>query len=466
MPDATFSIPTFVSPGSVAMNTALAMPGYQNKLQSQELANKIAQAKAAVAPQMAHSALAYQHAQTARLNAQANSPFGGSPIPGAAGQAVAMGRLKKEVGVNSPIYQNALRIQDYKENYVQVRRYQTLPAAWRSKEIGQAVNLGYSVNEAHALLSRGLTVDHLQRLKKAKIPISAVMGRWVGGPTPVAGTEQLMTAPMSGQRAPDPMQGSPMAAQGARVPMPQVPTPGPSAPLPPHDSPIAAPSAPPEIAGQSIGPGLAANYPATTAAIGQNQKQAQAAAELSPLTKFVANSGLQYGGIGTSLIGGLAKKMPLATILTPWYQDATSSSAAKQKKAVDYLAAHALAPEMSGIRMRMQGAQGGIGTIEALGPTVIGNIKTDLAQMPAAIQQRVQRVIEQQLAAAVQAGNRQLVSGNPNILKSTSVSAPREVTQKPLRKTWSSRADFVKYYRSLTPPEKKELMIEQKGGVK
>jgi len=153
-------------------------------------------------------------------------------------------------------------------------------------------------------------------------------------------------------------------------------------------------------------------YPVQKAALAQSQKQAQASAGLNVMNKFIADNGVGYGG-------------PIDNLTKKWYRDAIMGNPKEQDRAVNYLAAHTLTPEIAGLRMRMQGGAGGIGAIRDIGEKILGNIQINLANYPPEIQKRVQNTAEKILEDAVNAEGRQALSRQPSITPSESPNEER-----------------------------------------
>ena len=143
-------------------------------------------------------------------------------------------------------------------------------------------------------------------------------------------------------------------------------------------------------------------FPATTATQTTIQKQSQAGSGLDTLNDFTSQAIKPYGGAWDVLT-------------RPWFFDAHSSDADKQEQAAKYYAAHVLAAENAGLRMRQQNATGGIGAMEALIPTVVGSVKTDTAYLPGKVQARVQDLVSEQLNKMLRAEQAQSASQSPGI---------------------------------------------------
>lgn len=190
----------------------------------------------------------------------------------------------------------------------------------------------------------------------------------------------------------------------------------------------------------SVASRISPTYPAETGTITQLQKQTQASAGLNSLTAFMAKYGTVYGGITSKLT-------------RPWLRDALSTNPANQKKAAYYYAAHAIAPEIAGIRMRMQQGQSGIGAMQELLPTVIGSVRTDLSFAPPKVQKMAIEIATEQFDKAIKGESAQTLSANPAVLQQKS--SPKSQSPQ-FRKNFKDKAEFVNYFNSLSPSQQNE----------
>lgn len=158
-----------------------------------------------------------------------------------------------------------------------------------------------------------------------------------------------------------------------------------------------------------------ANYAPTTATRTQLQKQVQAGSGLSYLNNVISDGASQYAGIWPH-------------VTSEWYRDAVSNDPTRQQNAAKYYTAMAIAPEISGIRMRMQNGQAGIEAIREMTKSAIGNIPSSLQYTSPTVYAATQKGIQDALDGAVNAESQQTTGQNPNQLNAVPASGSGMVT--------------------------------------
>lgn len=313
----------------------------------------------ALAPALRQAQTQLAQAQAQQAMAKAKNPFALQPLSGDAAKAMSNIIFKQRFADDPDKLTELTKAHDRTERAANARWWSTVPSNERSQVLGKLKTLGIDQVKATQLLGQGLSMQEIVNMSGAT-------------QKPMTSESNVPTGSNASIATPDTIKSD-------------------IANVKEHTKPVK---------WQEIRP----NFAPTGEAISKTQSAASASAGLDYLGKYVGNN-LNYGGITSK-------------ITRPWLQDVYSNNPAKQQKAVDYYTAQAVKPELALLRIKIQGGQPSARAMSVIEPTILGHIQVDMANLPAAMQRRVQLQAVHILNEAARQSELQTSAPNPNIFNS------------------------------------------------